>query len=319
MASTTGKRTILTFLLDEDLDDECEENAFVPPEPKRRKTIEGSIKNSSTTSCNLFDNSMDKNQFESILNSLISIAWKKTYDINVFPTAILRIIAFQATGKIILCPRCKITETFYINDNKYYTDIATKPSICDSPSCDRILACCVKTWQSKCGVCQKYYCNDCWRKHHSLVTGLGYSQGCSTCDLYDKLCQDCGIMCSKCRKINCYDCNACAYSVIKLCYTCENLYCTSCCMVHTCVQCETDACEHCDDKIGWCAACCAIICSKCLGTNANTTFYQCSVCFLEYCGGCVNKQQSGDISFPCDCAQRKLISCKKKVIKQNST
>lgn len=258
---------------------ESHEKALESPPPKLVKLteIERSAKNKSKVGGALFNNSTDNNQFVSILNTLKSIGWLNMYNIDI-PHDILKIIAFNATGTIILCDICFETETFVIYDANYHLPHETIPYKCNSSDCGKILVCCQGSNDSdlshQCYMCECHYCNDC-SSSQIISCGDCNKNFCRKCKKSARLCRYCKVsVCTKCES----DRNGIPF--FDTCQRCSIKICESCSEMSTCNDCNRMYCQNCGE-FGQCGACYKEYCNDCC---ENTT--QCDFCGQVYCIQC---------------------------------
>lgn len=218
------------------------------------------------------DNIVDNTQYLSILSALLSVPWLKIYGIDV-AFDILKIIAFQATGRIVAChsytgfvkhkfqlvDKCIGDEMLIMHDlNSYY------------PS---------NNIPIQCGSCRNYYCNPCSKDINNIIA----IKQCNIC-CRKNICHNC---CFKCNGLsvgstsaNCASNNFCKQCDDRNWYvqcTCGELYCLWCRdnSIKYCENCKTSYCinsqgcqpdwycnvNNCNGQV--CGYCQSYNCAKC--------------------------------------------------------
>ena len=265
---------------------ECE------PDKKRSRVGNNPDNDSNTIDTNLslvsskettllpFDTQNDTDEFLLIYTTLIQL---NLFNLIV-PIDILKIIAYNSVGTIILCPICTISETLIMFSNMNQFDT------CSNKKCDNYnskLVCCQTNQENqiKCDLCDKIYCVNCCDEydclHKCFEIGCG-DKCCDSCSVADSGGYHC---CNNCYNRSIVICKYChhffengygARSV--LCSSCETYHFDSnCCGDTSCIEQQLE-----DARVYECHNCGEIYCSNCRQPS-------CEICGLDdkFCKECV--------------------------------
>ena len=262
--------------------------------PKKRVKIASSSSTNTdfATSCvsstninnphHFFKTDKDNQQCSLIYDTLLSLTTSKSsilFDMMI-SNDVLKIIAYQATGKILSCDICKKAEiltladgtsSIYFNSDNYNSYQCNSCKKCICHECyeyrcgDWLSESCVDLEYTygyrTCFKCSKTYCNGCnqfglcsmvdceSRMVYQCVNCLPIVQ-CSlcNCDVCEK-CINCSQRCTGCDQKFCTECSYDAFGIFKCsnenCSSLNHLYCLECCGKYREVS-------GCDDELWYC-------------------------------------------------------------------